>query len=105
MEQSPQPEPKPKQQGKLTADQQQEILRLYEEGRKGAQLAREYRVSRQAIDQLQRAQLDTMEVNHYTEHYQMFLFFGILLALLELFMGERKAEGRIWRGRFEVPVD
>lgn len=52
MEQSPQPEPKPKQQGKLTADQQQEILRLYEEGRKGAQLARDYRVSRQAIDQL-----------------------------------------------------
>lgn len=63
------------------------------------------RLLRQAIDQLQRAQLDTMEVNHYTEHYQMFLFFGILLALLELFMGERKAEGRIWRGRFEVPVD
>src|ERR1035437_5525563 len=56
------------------------------------------------IDTLQRTQLDTMEVNHYNEHYQTFLFFGIVLALLELFLGERKSEGRIWRGRFEVPT-
>jgi Ca-activated chloride channel family protein len=56
------------------------------------------------IDQLQRTQLDTMEVNHYNEHYQVFLFFGIVMALLELFLGERKAEGRIWKGRFEVPT-
>ena len=56
------------------------------------------------IDQLQRAQLDTMEINHYNEHYQTFLFFGILLALIELFLGERKSEGRIWKGRFEVPT-
>jgi Ca-activated chloride channel homolog len=46
-----------------------------------------------------------MEVNHYNEHYQIFLLIGILLALIELFLGERKAEGRIWKGRFEVPVD
>lgn len=57
------------------------------------------------IDQLQRAQLDTMEVSHYTEHYQMFLGIGIILALIELFLGERRGEGRIWKGRFEVPVD
>lgn len=55
------------------------------------------------IDQLQRTQLDTMEINHYNEHYQTFLFFGILFALIELFLGERKTEGRLWRGRFEVP--
>jgi Ca-activated chloride channel homolog len=55
------------------------------------------------IDKLQRTQLDTMEVNHYNEHYQAFLFLGILLALLELFLGERKSDGRIWKGRFEVP--
>lgn len=60
---------------------------------------------REKINQLQKAQFDTMEVSHYNEHYQSFLLFGIILALLELFMGERKAEGRIWRGRFEVPLD
>lgn len=57
------------------------------------------------IDQLQRAQFDTMEFTHYNEHYQQFLFVGILFALIEIFLGERKSEGRLWRGRFEVPVD
>lgn len=57
------------------------------------------------IDQLQRTQLDTMEVSHYNEHYQAFLFTGILLALCELLLGDRKSEGRLWRGRFEVPLD
>lgn len=60
---------------------------------------------RASIDQLQKAQFDNMEVRHYDEHYQAFLFLGIILALLELFLGERKSEGRIWRGRFEVPLD
>lgn len=55
------------------------------------------------IDKLQRAQIDSMEVTHYNEHYQLFLLLGILLALLEIFLGERKKEGRLWKGRFEVP--
>lgn len=58
-----------------------------------------------SIDGLQRAQFDTMEVSHYNEHYQTFLALGLLLALLELALGERRAEGRLWRGRFEVPLD
>lgn len=58
-----------------------------------------------SIDQLQRAQLDTMEVSHYNELYQTFLLIGVIFGLLELLLGERKPEGRIWRGRFEVPVD
>lgn len=57
------------------------------------------------IDSLQRTQFDSMEVSHYVEHYQWFLGLGLLLALLEIFLGERKAPGRIWRGRFEVPVE
>jgi len=56
-----------------------------------------------AIDQLQRAQLDTTEITSYNEHYQAFLLVGVALALLELFLGERRSEGRIWKGRFEVP--
>lgn len=60
---------------------------------------------RDNIDNLQKAQYESMEISHYDEHYQIFLLFGLIFALLELFMGERKAEGRIWRGRFEVPLN
>lgn len=60
---------------------------------------------RGAIDNLQKAQFDTMEVSHYNELYQTFLLLGLVLALVELLLGERRGEGRIWRGRFEVPVD
>jgi len=60
---------------------------------------------RDSIDQLQKAQYESLEVSNYVEHYQIFLFFGLLFALLELALGERKSEGRIWRGRFEVPLD
>ena len=60
---------------------------------------------RDSIDRLQKAQYESLEVSHYDEHYQIFLFFGLIFALLEIFMGERKSEGRIWRGRFETPVD
>ncbi|MGE0529319.1 MAG: VWA domain-containing protein [Bdellovibrionales bacterium] len=60
---------------------------------------------RTAIDRLQKAQFDTMEVSHYNEHYQTFLLCGLILALMELALGERRPEGRLWRGRFEVPVE
>lgn len=55
-----------------------------------------------SIDQLQKTQFESLEVNHYNEHYQLFLFVGILLALLEMLLGDRRPEGRIWRGRFAV---
>ncbi|HMN67895.1 MAG TPA: VWA domain-containing protein [Bdellovibrionales bacterium] len=60
---------------------------------------------RASIDRLEKAQFDSLEVSHYNEHYQTFLFVAILLALSELALGERKREGRIWRGRFEAPMD
>lgn len=60
---------------------------------------------RDSIDRLQKAQFESFEVQNYEEHYQIFLFFGLLFALLELLLGERKSEGRIWRGRFEIPMD
>jgi Ca-activated chloride channel family protein len=60
---------------------------------------------RDSIDRLQKAQYESLEVSNYVEHYQIFLFFGLMFALLEMFLGERKPEGRIWRGRFEVPLD
>ena len=54
------------------------------------------------IDTLQRTQFASMEVNQYTEHYQIFLLCGIILALLEMLLNERRREGRLWKGRFEV---
>lgn len=57
------------------------------------------------IDQLQRAQFDTMEFSHYDEHYQVLVFLGLVLALIELFLSDKRGEGRLWRGRFEVSVD
>jgi Ca-activated chloride channel family protein len=54
------------------------------------------------LNHLQRAQFESMEVTNYQENYQIILVWGVILALLELFLGERKGVGRIWRGRFEV---
>lgn len=56
------------------------------------------------IDTLQKANFDTMEVSHYNEHYQIFLFLGLVFAFIEISLGDRKPEGRLWRGRFEVPL-
>jgi Ca-activated chloride channel family protein len=58
---------------------------------------------KQNIDNLQRVQMDSMEITHYDEHYQLFLAIGIILAMIEMFLGDRRTEGRLWRGRFEVP--
>lgn len=60
---------------------------------------------RSNIDKLQKAEFDTVEFSHFNEHYQWFLGLGLFFALLELLLGERKTAGRIWRGRFEVPVE
>ena len=56
------------------------------------------------IDQLQRTQLDTMEITHYDEHYRWPLAAGITVALIELFLGDRRREGRPWRGRFATGI-
>jgi Ca-activated chloride channel family protein len=55
------------------------------------------------IDTLQRTQFESTEISQYNEHYQLFLLIGLILALIELLLGERRGEGRLWRGRFEVP--
>jgi len=57
------------------------------------------------IGELQKAEFDTMEVSHYDELYQWFLLAGLLIAFVDLSLGTRKREGRIWRGRFEKPLD
>ncbi len=54
------------------------------------------------IRKLEQTEFDSEVATQYDERFQIFLLIGILLALIELFLGERKKEGRIWKGRFEV---
>ncbi len=54
------------------------------------------------LGRLQKSQFDDAEITSYDERYQTYLMIAILLALIELVLGERKGKGRLWRGRFEV---
>lgn len=54
------------------------------------------------FNRLQKAQFDSMESTKYNEDYQPFLLLGILLALIEILMSDRRGPARLWRGRFEV---
>ncbi|WP_374029965.1 VWA domain-containing protein [Bdellovibrio bacteriovorus] len=55
------------------------------------------------IGKLERTQFDSTVATQYEERFQTFLLIGIILALLELFLGERRAGFRFWKGRYEVP--
>lgn len=54
------------------------------------------------INKLEKAEFESQVITNYGERYQIFLFFGLLLALIEFSLGERATKGRIWKGRFEV---
>jgi Ca-activated chloride channel family protein len=54
------------------------------------------------LNRLQKAQFDDAEITSYDENYQGWLLAAIILALIELILGERAKAGRLWRGRFEV---
>lgn len=55
------------------------------------------------ISKLERTQFDSTMATQYEERFQSLLFIGIILALLELFLGERRSSFRFWKGRYEVP--
>ncbi len=54
------------------------------------------------LNQLQKSQFESTEITDYQENYQIILVWGVVIALIELFLGERRGEGRVWRGRFEA---
>jgi Ca-activated chloride channel family protein len=54
------------------------------------------------IEKLQKSQFESGEVRSYNERYQPLLFVALILALVEIILGERRGVGRLWRGRFEV---
>lgn len=60
---------------------------------------------RDDIEKLKKSQFENGEIRSYNEHFQTILFIAFLIALFELWLGERKAKGRIWKGRFEVADD
>lgn len=54
------------------------------------------------LKKLEQSEFNSMDVRKYDEKYQWFLGLALLLALLEILLGERRSRGRIWKGRFEV---
>jgi Ca-activated chloride channel homolog len=54
------------------------------------------------IDKLQKTQFETGEVRSYNEYFQPLLFAAIVIAILEMLLGERRPKARLWKGRFEV---
>ncbi len=55
------------------------------------------------ISKLEKAQFDTTMATQYEERFQTVLMLGIIIALLELFLGERRNSFLFWKGRYEVP--
>jgi Ca-activated chloride channel family protein len=62
----------------------------------------EARLIRADLDKLQKAQFATELSASYDEKFQIFLILGLLCSFLEMSLGERRSQGRIWKGRFEV---
>ncbi|MCM2281496.1 MAG: VWA domain-containing protein [Bdellovibrionaceae bacterium] len=63
---------------------------------------REMKMIKDDLNKLEKAEFDSQLQTNFDERYQGFLLVGFLLALAELLIGERKSDGRLWRGRFEV---
>lgn len=55
------------------------------------------------IGKLERTQFESTMATQYEERFQIFLLIGILIAFVELFLGERRNAFKIWKGRYEVP--
>ncbi|WP_415061592.1 vWA domain-containing protein [Bdellovibrio sp.] len=55
------------------------------------------------ITKLEKTQFDSTVATQYEERFQALLLLGIVVALLELFLGERRSSFRFWKGRYEVP--
>lgn len=55
------------------------------------------------ISQLEKKQFENSVAVQYDERFQWPLLMALILALLELALGDRRTHFRLWRGRFEVP--
>jgi len=59
---------------------------------------------RQDLGQLQKAKFSDGEITTFDERFQFFLLLAFFFGVLTFWIGERKAPGRLWRGRFEVGI-
>lgn len=55
------------------------------------------------INKLEKSQFESSMAIQYDEKFQLILIFGFIFGLLELFLGDRRNDFRLWQGRFEVP--
>jgi len=63
----------------------------------------EIRMLKDDFNRLEKSEFDSAMQVQYNERFQSFLLFGLLLALLDLLISERKSQAaQIWRGRFEA---
>lgn len=54
------------------------------------------------LEKLKKSQFADGEIKIYEELFQPLLILALLLALIEIILGERNPPGRIWKGRFEI---
>jgi Ca-activated chloride channel homolog len=57
----------------------------------------------QDFEKLEKAEFDSALMIQYDEKFQIFLILAIIFAVLELVIGDRRQNFKLWRGRFEVP--
>ena len=55
------------------------------------------------IGKLEKSEFDTQMAVQFEERFQIFIALGLILSVIEVFMGERRKDFRLWKGRFEVP--
>lgn len=54
------------------------------------------------IDQLEKAEFDTLTTTSFQEQFQYFLIGALIFAFLELILGNRKKMSTVWKGRFPL---
>lgn len=55
----------------------------------------------EAINTLEKTQFESEMATQYDEKFQTFLLLALILALLEMLLGERKSSSQLWKGRFQ----
>jgi Ca-activated chloride channel family protein len=55
------------------------------------------------IGKLEKTQFESEIATQYDERFQIFILLGLVIALIEMFLGDRRAASRLWKGRFEIP--
>jgi Ca-activated chloride channel family protein len=54
------------------------------------------------LDRLEKSEFDTLMAASYEERYQWMLLLGLLFALLEIYLGNKKSGNVKWKGRFPI---